>query len=116
MDEVDCAQTPGELRYILRELAREEVPLQTIAPKFTGRFNKGVDYRGDLALFEQEFEQDLMVIDEAVKAYGLPENLKKYLDARSAKKQAREASAAPAPEPAAKKPRGGRKKAKAAEE
>ena len=76
MDEVDEAQTPEELRYILRELAAEKIPLQTIAPKFTGRFNKGVDYRGDLALFEKEFEQDLLVIDEAVKAYGLPANLK----------------------------------------
>ena len=76
MDEVDEAQTPEELRYILKELAAENIPVQTIAPKFTGRFNKGVDYRGDLALFEKEFEQDLLVIDEAVKAYGLPENLK----------------------------------------
>lgn len=76
MDEVDVAQTPEELRYILKELAAENIPLQTIAPKFTGRFNKGVDYRGDLAQFEKEFEQDLLVIDEAVKAYGLPENLK----------------------------------------
>ncbi|MBR4822223.1 MAG: hypothetical protein IKZ71_03650 [Bacteroidales bacterium] len=76
MDEVDQAQTPEELRYILREIAKEGIPVQTIAPKFTGRFNKGVDYRGDLALFEKEFEQDLMVIDEAVREYGLPDNLK----------------------------------------
>ena len=76
MDEVDAAQSPEELRYILRELAKEQVPLQTIAPKFTGRFNKGVDYRGDLAQFEKEFEQDLQVIQECVKEYGLPENLK----------------------------------------
>ncbi len=76
MDEVDEAQTPEELRYILKEIAKEGIPVQTIAPKFTGRFNKGVDYRGDLAQFEKEFEQDLLVIDEAVKAYGLPDNLK----------------------------------------
>ena len=76
MDEVDNAQSPEELRYILCELAKEQVPLQTIAPKFTGRFNKGVDYRGNLALFEKEFEQDLQVIAECVKEYGLPENLK----------------------------------------
>lgn len=76
MDEVDVAQTPEELRYILKELAAENIPLQTIAPKFTGRFNKGVDYRGDLAQFEKEFEQDLVVIDECVKEYGLPANLK----------------------------------------
>ena len=76
MDEVDEAQTPEELRYILREIAKENIPIQTIAPKFTGRFNKGVDYRGDLERFEREFEQDLQVIDEAVKEYGLPANLK----------------------------------------
>lgn len=76
MDEVDVAQTPEELRYILREIAREGIPTQTIAPKFTGRFNKGVDYQGDLAQFEKEFEEDLQVINECIKEYGLPENLK----------------------------------------
>ena len=76
MDEVDNAQSPEELRFILRELAKEGVPVQTIAPKFTGRFNKGVDYRGDLAQFEKEFEQDLQVIAECIKEYGLPDNLK----------------------------------------
>ena len=76
MDEVDDAQTPEELKYILSGLANEGIPVQTIAPKFTGRFNKGVDYRGDLVRFEREFEQDLIVIDEAVREFGLPENLK----------------------------------------
>ena len=76
MDEVDNAQSPEELRFILKAIAEEQIPVQTIAPKFTGRFNKGVDYRGDLAQFEKEFEQDLLVIDEAVKEYGLPANLK----------------------------------------
>jgi hypothetical protein len=47
-----------------------------IAPKFTGRFNKGVDYVGDLAQFEREFNDDLCVIAHAVKQYGLPANLK----------------------------------------
>lgn len=76
MDEVDNAQSPEELRFILKAIAEEKIPVQTIAPKFTGRFNKGVDYRGDLVQFEKEFEQDLLVIDEAVKEYGLPANLK----------------------------------------
>ena len=76
MDEVAVAQKPDEIRYILKALAEEKVPLQTFAPKFTGRFNKGVDYVGDLAQFEKEFEEDLLVIDEAIKAYGLPQNLK----------------------------------------
>ena len=76
MDEVDIAQTPDEIRYILTELAKEKVPLQTFAPKFTGRFNKGVDYVGDLARFETEFEENLKVVSWAVKDLGLPKNLK----------------------------------------
>ena len=50
--------------------------MQTIAPKFTGRFNKGVDYVGDLAQFEKEFRDDLAVIAFAVQKFGLPANLK----------------------------------------
>ena len=76
MDEVNVAQMPEEIKYILTELAKEKVPLQTFAPKFTGRFNKGVDYVGDLKQFESEFEEDLKVIAWAVKELGLPKNLK----------------------------------------
>jgi hypothetical protein len=76
MDEVSEPQTPVELFFILGMLSRENLPLQTIAPKFTGRFNKGVDYVGDIRQFEKEFEEDLMVIDYAVKEFGLPDNLK----------------------------------------
>jgi hypothetical protein len=76
MDETDAPQTPPELLLILAALADEEVPLQTIAPKFTGRFNKGVDYVGDLKQFEREFTDDLAVIAFAVRAFGLPANLK----------------------------------------
>jgi hypothetical protein len=76
MDETDAPQTPPELLLILAALADERVPLQTIAPKFTGRFNKGVDYVGDRAQFEKEFRDDLAVIAFAVRTYGLPINLK----------------------------------------
>lgn len=76
MDETDAAQTPPELLVILALLADEGVPLQTIAPKFTGRFNKGVDYVGDLAGFEREFSDDVAVLAFAAKRYGLPQNLK----------------------------------------
>ena len=76
MDEVDAPQTPIEMFFILSALAGQEIPLQTIAPKFTGRFNKGVEYVGDICQFEKEFEQDLLVIDFATKEFGLPEGLK----------------------------------------
>ncbi len=76
MDETDSAQTPPELLIILAAMADENIALQTIAPKFTGRFNKGVDYVGDVSQFEREFNEDLAVIAFAVKQYGLPQNLK----------------------------------------
>jgi len=76
MDETDLPQTPPELLVILAALADEKIPLQTIAPKFTGRFNKGVDYVGDLGQFEKEFNADLAVIALAVQRYGLPASLK----------------------------------------
>lgn len=76
MDETDSPQTPPELLVILAAIADEKIPIQTIAPKFTGRFNKGVDYVGDAAQFEKEFNDDLAVIAEAIGRYGLPSNLK----------------------------------------
>jgi hypothetical protein len=76
MDETDSPQTPPELLIILAALADEKIPLQTIAPKFTGRFNKGVDYVGDIKQFEKEFNEDLAVIAFAINKYGLPASLK----------------------------------------
>jgi tagaturonate epimerase len=76
MDEVNSPQKPLELFFILKCLAEVKVPVQTIAPRFSGRFNKGVDYVGDLSLFEQEFEADLLAIDFAIKSFGLPKGLK----------------------------------------
>ncbi len=76
MDETDSPQTPAELLLILAAIADEGIPIQTIAPKFTGRFNKGVDYVGDFQKFSEEFSDDIAVIAFAVQRYGLPANLK----------------------------------------
>jgi len=76
MDETDQPQTPIELLFILAAIADEGIPTQTIAPKFTGRFNKGVDYVGDVTAFAKEFEEDLAVVAFAVREFSLPGNLK----------------------------------------
>ena len=76
MDETDTPQTPPELLIILVAIADEQIPIQTIAPKFTGRFNKGVDYVGDVRQFAREFQDDLATIAFAVAHYDLPANLK----------------------------------------
>ncbi len=76
MDETDDPQSPIELFVILAAIAHAGIPADTIAPKFSGRFNKGVDYVGDLQQFTKEFKADLVVIREAVKLFDLPEGLK----------------------------------------
>jgi hypothetical protein len=76
MDETDRAQSPTELLIILAAIADEDIAVQTIAPKFSGRFNKGVDYVGDVAQFEREIALDVAAIAYAVRQYGLPDNLK----------------------------------------
>ncbi len=76
MDETDLPQTPVDMLFILAAIADEGIPAQTIAPKFTGRFNKGVDYVGNLKQFAAEFQADLAVIRFAVENFGLPKNLK----------------------------------------
>jgi len=75
-DETTTPQTPLELFFILGALARENIPLQTIAPKFSGKFLKGVDYRGEVRTFEREFDADLAVVSHAIDAFGLPPSLK----------------------------------------
>lgn len=76
MDETENPQTPLEMFFILAAIADEGIPAQTIAPKFTGRFNKGVDYVGDVEQFEKEFNDDLAAIAFAITEFSLPENLK----------------------------------------
>jgi hypothetical protein len=76
VDETDAPQNPAELFLILAMIAQEGIPVQTIAPKFTGRFNKGVDYVGDLAQFEKEFDEDLCVIAFAIREFGFADTLK----------------------------------------
>jgi tagaturonate epimerase len=75
-DEATTPQTPVELLLILAGLAREKVPVATVAPKFTGEFLKGIDYVGDIGTFTREFSDDLAVLDFAKSAFGLPAGLK----------------------------------------
>ena len=75
-DEATEPQLPFELFFILGALAREKVPVQTIAPKFSGKFLKGIDYVGDRQAFARELDADLAVVAHAVSVFGLPSSLK----------------------------------------
>ncbi|MBN8247715.1 MAG: hypothetical protein J0L84_09760 [Verrucomicrobia bacterium] len=54
VDETDSPTSPLEHLFFALELQRRGVPnLVSLAPRFVGEFEKGVDYRGDLAEFER---------------------------------------------------------------
>lgn len=76
MDEAGSPQTPQELLFILAAMSEEKIPVRAIAPKFSGRFNKGVDYAGNVDRFGRDFEELLAVIQFAVGEFGLPRDLK----------------------------------------
>ena len=54
IDETGTPTTPTEHYYVANELSRVGVKLDTMAPRFCGEFQKGVDYVGDIKQFEAE--------------------------------------------------------------
>jgi hypothetical protein len=54
VDETEKPTTPGEHLYFATELRRLGVEWVSLAPRFTGRFEKGVDYIGDVSAFETD--------------------------------------------------------------
>jgi hypothetical protein len=58
VDETDSPTSPLEHFFIRRELWRRGVEnLVSLAPRFVGEMEKGVDYKGDLLRFEAELAQ-----------------------------------------------------------
>lgn len=55
IDETETSTTPLQHFFVANELVRRGVKFITIAPRFYGEFQKGVDYIGDLERFEREF-------------------------------------------------------------
>ncbi len=84
-DETEKPQSPVELLFILAGISENNIPAQTIAPKFIGRFNKSIDYIGETEKFEKEFRQNAAVIAFAISEFKLPENLKLSLHSGSDK-------------------------------
>jgi hypothetical protein len=76
LDEASQPQSPAELFFLLAGIALEGIPIQTIAPKFSGSFLKGIDYVGDRSRFEREFTDDLAVVAGARALFDLPLSLK----------------------------------------
>ncbi len=76
VDEAGNVQSPLELFFILALLKGKGVDAQTIAPKFSGLFAKGIDYIGNVDSFAREIDQDMAIIRYAADELGMPSNLK----------------------------------------
>ena len=55
IDEVDTPTTPQDHFFVASELRRRGVKVSSLAPRFCGHFEKGIDYIGDVEQFEREF-------------------------------------------------------------
>lgn len=66
IDETTAPTIPSHHLFIAAELKRRGVTVNSLAPRFIGEFQKGIDYIGDLAEFERQF----VVHCRIAKAYG----------------------------------------------
>ena len=57
VDETNSPTSAAEHYYVASELARLGVQVVSLAPRFVGDFEKGVDYKGDLVLLEKTFRE-----------------------------------------------------------
>jgi hypothetical protein len=62
VDETDTPTSAAEHYFIANELLRRDVPVVSLAPRFVGKFQKGVDYMGDLAEFETELAKHAAIM------------------------------------------------------
>ncbi|MBN1534334.1 MAG: tagaturonate epimerase family protein [Spirochaetes bacterium] len=63
IDETEMPTDPLEHLFIARELARRGIAVTSLAPRFFGEFQKGIDYRGDLPRFQREMEIHAAIAD-----------------------------------------------------
>jgi len=66
VDETELPTSVVEHLFVAREIARRGVKLNSLAPRFVGHFEKGVDYKGDLAEFEARLRDHV----EIARHYG----------------------------------------------
>lgn len=62
VDETDSVTSPFEHFFIANEMRRMNINFISIAPRFIGDFEKGIDYRGDINLFKQEYKKHLAIV------------------------------------------------------
>ncbi len=64
VDETESVTTPFEHYFVVNELKKRNVELVSLAPRFVGEFNKGIDFRGDIELFRSEYIKHLKISEK----------------------------------------------------
>lgn len=64
VDETDQPTTPFEHYLIAAEMHRLGIELVSLAPRFCGDFEKGIDFKGDLEQFREEYELHLAIAEK----------------------------------------------------
>ncbi len=63
IDETDTVTTPFEHFYIVSELMRMGVKFVSLAPRFVGDFEKGIEYKGDIEIFKKDYAMHTAIAD-----------------------------------------------------
>ncbi|MEE9189414.1 MAG: tagaturonate epimerase family protein [Candidatus Neomarinimicrobiota bacterium] len=61
IDETQNPTSPLEHLFIGLELKRREVEIVSLAPRFIGAFEKGINYKGDLTVFEDQYSKHIAI-------------------------------------------------------
>jgi len=61
VDETESVTTPFEHFFFSSELNRLNIEFVSLAPRFIGDFEKGIDYKGDLKIFKEEYQKHLAI-------------------------------------------------------
>jgi hypothetical protein len=62
VDETDTPTSIHEHYFIANELHERGIPLVSLAPRFVGKFQKGVDYMGNIGEFESELARHMAIL------------------------------------------------------
>lgn len=64
VDETESVTSPFEHLLVANELKRLGVALVSLAPRFVGSFEKGIDFKGDLNHFKEEYIRHLKIAEK----------------------------------------------------
>ncbi len=63
VDETESVTTPFEHFFMANELTQLGVEFISLAPRFIGDFEKGIDYKGDLGIFKEEYLKHVAITE-----------------------------------------------------